>query len=338
MKLTKKYGDIVEELNRSLLRKAKEEKVIRSKKVRVDTTVIESNIHHPTDASLISDGVKKLTRLMKKAAASVRVSDSSRSLKKRLCRIGKILRQKGTDKIRAIDQITREVISTGESVVKKARIVLGDASGRIAHELLHTLCVVEKVISQARQVVSGKRVISDRIVSIHDPGARPIKKGSIRHPLQFGRKVSLSESEEGFITSYRVYEGNPSDSEVLLDAARRHADVLGIPKELSADRGMSSSKNEASLASMDVKRVCLPEKGKKTEERKNLERSSWFSRLRRWRSGIEPRIGLLKRKYGLARSLWLGQRGTTSWVGLGVFAHNTDLFAKTLAVTGQTAG
>jgi len=113
IKLTKKYGDIIEELNSLLLQKAKEEKVIRSKKVRVDTTMVEANIHYPTDASLIADGVKKVTKEMQKAQShgigkEEKVVDHSRSVKKKLAKIGNILRGKAKQKVQEIDEVTKE--------------------------------------------------------------------------------------------------------------------------------------------------------------------------------------------------------------------------------------
>lgn len=339
IKLTKKYGDIVEELNGQLIKKAKEEKVIRSRKVRVDTTVVESDIHHPTDANLIAEGVNKLVRVMKKAqscgiAGEEKIVDRTMGIKRKLAKIGNIVRQKGRNNIQEIDRVTKELMSIGRSVLRKARVVLDEArslpSGkRVAEELNRWVCLTERVISQAKEVISGNRHIKNRVVSIHGPGARPIKKGSTKHPVQFGRKVSFSECEEGFITAYHVYRGNPPDREVLIKTVAEHIEVVDTPpKELSAARGMGSSKNEATLHGMGIERVCLPRRAKKTKEHREYERLAWFRRLKRWRPGIEARIGLLKRKYGLSRSLFRGDEGTNTWVGLGVFAHNVDRFAR----------
>jgi len=338
IKLTKKYGDIVEELNRLLLEKAKEEKVIRSRKVRVDTTVVEANIHYPTDASLIADGIRKVTKEMQEAqelgvSKGEKVVDRTRSVKKRLARIGNIVRGRAKQKMQEIDEVTKELIGLGKAVLKRARVILQEclvepAGKAISRGLNGSLCLLERVIAQAEEVVSGNRQIEDRVVSLHDPGARPIKKGSVRNPVQFGRKLGLCESAEGFITAYEVYDGNPSDQRVLIDIVQKHIQSFGgVPVAISADKGMGSRQNELLLSELGIKRVCLPSRGRKSQERRLYERTSWFRRLKKWRSGIEARISTLKRKYGLRRSFFDGNKGTKVWAGLGIFAHNIDRFA-----------
>jgi len=345
IKLTKKYGpEVVKEVNQALLHKAQAEKVVKARKLRVDTTVVEADIAHPTDAGLLAAGMGKLTRVGKRVQATgvatgAKLVDRSRSVKKRLSKVGNILRQRGKNQFQEIDKVTRELLGIAGAVTREVRVIVHEAlqspgGGGLAQELNQTLCLVERVMAQARQVIAGNRVIPDRMVSIHDPGARPIKKGSLRQPVQFGRKVVLAECDKGFITAYGVHTGNPGDSQLLGPVVEEHVATVGrVPREIAADRGMSARQEEAKLEQLGVERVGIPRRGKKSKVRQEYEQRYWFRRLKRWRSGIEARIGLLKRRYGLRRSRYRGLEGTQVWVGMGIFAHNLERMAGAMMKT-----
>ncbi|MCL6557684.1 MAG: transposase [Firmicutes bacterium] len=213
-KLTKKYGEkTLEELNSLLIEKAREEKLIRSRKVRVDTTVVESNIHHPTDASLLSDGVRVITRVVKKVkemghAAKAKFSDRTRAIKRRILsmvKFGKARTQKAKEevkgKVKEIVKITREVVGSAIKVSTMVKAEIGRAKDiqvakvkRVVEKLDETISVVEKVILQTEKVLCGASSIPDRIVSIFDQKARPIKRGKAKADVEFGRKVVLVDS------------------------------------------------------------------------------------------------------------------------------------------------
>lgn len=341
-KLTKKYGEeVIEELNSLLVKKAMEEKVIRTKKVRVDTTVVSANIHHPTDASLLCDGVRVINRVVKRikkvfSVVKIKWRDRSRSIKRRIISIVKFGVSKGKrgkefvkDKVAEVVEITREVVESARKVLKEVkgglRKGLGKSFSRIVEKLEEVVEVVKKVIKQTEEVLSGRSSIPDRIVSIFDITARPIKMKNGRGEVYFGRKVALCESEEGVIVKFKVFEGNPSDKSLAISMIEGVKEVLGeAPKEAVADRGFYSEKNEEGIKEIGVKRVAIPKPGKKGKERREHEGQEWFKRLVRWRSGGEARIGLLKRRYGMGRSLFKGNTGTAIWVGLSVFAQNID--------------
>ncbi|HHW02077.1 MAG TPA: transposase [Thermoanaerobacterales bacterium] len=174
---------------------------------------------------------------------------------------------------------------------------------------------------------------ADRIVSIFDQGARPIKRGKAKADIEFGRKVALAESEEGLIVSSHVEEGNPADKTLAVPMVKKSIKALNkAPKEVAADRGFYSSENEEEIQGLKVKHVAIPKPGKKSEKRLKHECQHWFKRLIRWRSGGEATIGLLKRKYGLNVCLFHGEN-TGIWVNLSIFTHNVSKLAKIMAQT-----
>lgn len=340
----KRYGDeVVERLNEALLHKLKEKAVLKHRKLRTDTTVVESDIHHPTDATLMQDGVKVITRLVRKirkvASHAVQgFEDRTGEIKEKILSITKVLRRRSRESWEEVDRITESVIEVTQAVVEQANAVVAqirDTGQRMAQQskerLQAAITLTGKLIHQARQVVSGTRTIPDRIVSFFDPEARPIKKGKLAKGTEFGYKARIDETESGFITGYAVYSGNPADDELLIQAVEAHIETFGVaPTAVAADRGFSSKKNETAIKALGVKWASLPRKGKKGQARTEHENQPWFKDLQRYRAAGEARISLLKRKYGLGRSRYRGLVGSKSWVGFGILTHNLDRAAKIL--------
>ena len=340
----KRYGDeVVERLNEALLHKLKEKAVLKHRKLRTDTTVVESDIHHPTDATLMQDGVKVITRLVRKirkvASHAVQgFEDRTGEIKEKILSITKVLRRRSRESWEEVDRITESVIEVTQAVVEQANAVvtqIRDTGQRMAQQskerLQAAITLTGKLIHQARQVVSGTRTIPDRIVSFFDPEARPIKKGKLAKGTEFGYKARIDETESGFITGYAVYSGNPADDELLIQAVETHIETFGVaPTAVAADRGFSSKKNETAIKALGVKWASLPRKGKKGQARTEHENQPSFKDLQRYRAAGEARISLLKRKYGLGRSRYRGLVGSKSWVGFGILTHNLDRAAKIL--------
>jgi IS5 family transposase len=255
----KRYGDeVVEQLNEALLHKLKEKAVLKHRKLRTDTTVVESDIHHPTDATLLQDGVKVITHLVRK------------------------IRQVASHAAQGFEDRTAEIKEkkTGKRMAQQSK-------GR----LQTAVTLTGKLIRQAKQVVSGTRAIPDRIVSFFDPEARPIKKGKLAKGTEFGYKVRIDETESGFITGYAVYNGNPADDELLIPAVKAHIETFGVaPTAIATDRGFSSKKDESAVTALGVKRASLPRKGKKGQARTEHENQPWFKDLQRYRAAGEARI------------------------------------------------
>lgn len=325
-------------LNEHLVRKARETQIIKARKVRVDTTTTEANIHHPTDASLIMDGVQTLTRLVKKArdfGADVVFRDRTRSVKKRLLQISKVLRRRTNEAVKEVRKITAEMAQLGEQVVQATREVIqtfqehSDAAvQRVASKLATIAERTTKAIHQARQVNEGNLHLPQRLISISDPDARPIVRGKAHKPTEFGYKVCLAESEERLITQYSVHQGNPADKDLLLPSLEEHTRRTGcVPTRVATDRGFWKLDNEKAIQAMGIKQVSLPVKGKPSQKRKTHQKQSWFRRLQRWRSGQEGTISVLKRRYGLGRTRYREHSGCRRWVGGAVWGYNLKRIA-----------
>lgn len=328
-------------LNEHLVRKAREQGLLKVRKIRVDTTCVEANIHHPTDASLIYDGVRVITRLVKRVkplgdAAGLCFRDRTRSLKKRLLNITKVLRRRTGEAVQEVRRITGDMADIGDKVLHAMNRVLeklqasGDtAARRVAERLVALQDRTKRIIEQARQVNAGRLKLPDRVVSVFDADARPIKRGKVDRPTEFGYKVRLTESEEQLITEYEVFQGNPADSDVLIGGVTEHCRRAGrVPVRIATDRGFWDPDNERSLTELGVQKVSLPRKGKLSGRRRAYERQSWFKRLQHWRAGQEATISVLKRRYGLDRTLYRGVDGSRRWVGGVIWAHNLHRIAQ----------
>jgi IS5 family transposase len=344
IKLTGRFGEeAVKRVHDTVVRQAVEAKVIRGRKMRVDTTVVESNIHHPTDTGLLADGVRVVTRTVRKIKKvfllKTRFRNRMRSIKRRLMILVKFLKGK-TEKARKGFRKTKEqILSIAEAVWQEALKVLDELnSGKakrkeraskiavvtLPGELKHWLGLLKRVLEQTRTVLGGQLHIPNRLVSLFDEGARPIQKGKTFPKTEFGRKVMVQEAEKGIVTDYQVHHGaNPPDQPMLEPAVDKHEDIFGCPpKEVAADRGFHAPEQDDRLQERGVKSVSIPVRGGKDGHRKRTERSAWFRRLQRWRAGGEAKISLLKRKYGWRKTRVRGDVSNEIAIGWGVIAHN----------------
>jgi IS5 family transposase len=338
IKLTHKYGaDTVRSLNDALVLKLKEGKVIRGRKLRIDTTVVESDIHHPTDTGLLNDGIRVITRVVSKLKKLVpgigsRFVKHTRKAKKVYLGLMKVMKGRtGQDKDalknaqKELVKITEEAIAGGRAAQAEMELLLETPPlvNRLREQLGEWIEAAEKVVRQTQEVIKGNRHLPRRLVSLFDVDARPIKRGKSRADTEFGRKVLLGETDHGIITTYEVLEENPSDTALLKPVVKGHKRLFRKRlKAVAGDRGFYSQANEDWLKNSGVNQVSIQKRGKVGKERRSYQRQSWFKRLQRFRAGIEARISLLKRKFGLKRSRLRGSPGTNIWVGQGIFAHN----------------
>lgn len=338
IKLTHKYGaDTVRSLNDALVLKLKEGKVVRGKKLRIDTTVVESDIHHPTDTGLLNDGIKVITRVvskLKKVLPGIGSQFVKHTRKAKKVYLGLMKVMKGrTGKDNAalnnaqdkLVKITEETIAGGREIQAELELLQEKPSlvNRLREQLGEWIEAAETVVRQTQEVIKGNRHLPRRLVSLFDVGARPIKRGKSRADTEFGRKVLLGETDHGIITTYDVLEENPSDTALLKPVVKGHKRLFRKRlKAVAGDRGLYSQANEDWLKGSGVKRVSIPKRGKISGERRSYQKQSWFKRLQRFRAGIEARISLLKRKFGLKRSRMRGSRGVNIWVGQGIFTQN----------------
>jgi IS5 family transposase len=335
---------VLKQVHERMVKIALEIGVTTGRRMRVDTTVVETDVHHPTDSTLLGDGVRVLTRMMKKittiaGAVGTKLRDRSRSVKFRLLEIGRVARAKGSidqDKLKRrygqlLDATSRVVgqakrfsaeISQG---VKRARGVLEQLALEGPQQELDLMASrVRQVMKQTRaRIFRGNTRSQDKLLSLFEPSTEVIRKGKAGKPNEFGKMVKLQEAENQIITGYEVYARRPYDSDLLVAAIETHQVLLGrAPRLVAADAAFYSAKNEAAAKAKGVKRVCIPNRSTKSPERKREQRKRWFRDGQKWRTGCEGRISVVKRRHGLDRCRYKGSDGMDRWVGLGVIADN----------------
>lgn len=338
--------DTLQALNGRVVELATELRVTSGRKLRTDGTLVETHIHYPTDSRLLADSVRVLSRTLKRAqqvlAGSAELAketfrDRTRSARRAARQISSAARQGS----QATRKTYRRLVDTAKASVRQAQVVLealkAEASAQ-ANKLRDTLQTfmprTQQVIEQTvRRVFEGEKVpAQDKLVSIFEPHSDIIKRGKAHQETEFGHKVWLDEVEGGIISGYRVLDGNPSDQDQWQPSLNHHVQLFGRPPRLaSADRGVWSPDNERYATDLGVKRVILPQRGNKSDERKRYEKQAWFRRGRRWHAGVEGRISVTKRQHGLDRCLNQGQDGFERWVGWGVIANNLTIMGRTLA-------
>jgi IS5 family transposase len=222
-------------------------------------------------------------------------------------------------------KITEGVIADGQAVQVGLELLQEKSSlaKGLTRQLGAWIEATEKVVWQTKEVIAGNLHLPQRIVSLFDSDARPIKRGKSRADTEFGRKVLIGETDHGIVTTYEVLAENPADVTLLKAGVRGHRRLFRKRlKAVAGDRGFYSQANEDWLKGSGVKQVSIPARGKIGQERRRYQEQSWFKRLQRFRAGGEARISLLKRKFGLRRSLMRGSSGVKTWVGQSIFTHN----------------
>lgn len=348
MKITTRCGEqAIAGLNDALIAKGVEAKVVKTGKVRADTTVVSGNVKYPTDSGLLARAVIKIGRLVRRiqsagGATRTPFRDRSRAAGAQVRVIGAKLKLRGAavkDEAQAtVLRITGALAGMAqrssrdaERVLTNARRALRRVTGQVKarlrraiNELTLTVRLTRHVVAQTRQRLAGHKPDSaTRIVSLHDPDARPIKKGSIGKPIEFGYKAQVVDNADGIVLDHTVENGNPADAPQLAPAIRRITQRTGTaPGAVTADRGYGEAGVDDELHRLGVKTVAIPRKGHPSQARRTQEHKPAFRRLVKWRTGCEGRISHLKHRYGWARTLTDGRTGTATWCGHGIFAHN----------------
>jgi IS5 family transposase len=337
-------------LNDHVVALAQSLKVTRGRKLRIDGTVVETTMHHPTDSTLLYDSVRVLSRMLVNAKAVVpqvapltrqAFRDRTRSAKRQMKRIMEAARQRGEQAADGMRTAYERLLSVTTAVVKQAeqvREVLRVQATPKAQQLVRTVQqwvpLVQQVITQTtRRVLQGEAVpASEKVVSLFEPHTAIIRKGKPGRPTEFGRVIWLDEVEGGIVSRYAVLEGNPAEDAQLPPSLDHHLRVFHRPPHLLAgDRGVHTGANERYARRHGVKEVVLPKPGKKTAKRLAHEQQRWFRRGRHWRAGIEGRISGLKRRHKLDRCRYHGTEGMERWVGWGVITHDLRVIAQAIA-------
>jgi IS5 family transposase len=353
----------VDGLNEALLAKATEAKVLRTTTLRADTTVVPSNVSYPTDSGLLAKAIRRIAATGKRIQAAGRatrttVRDRSRAAGKRAHSIGFKLRSRsaaGRDEaLAAVRRTTGELADLAETAATDAERLLANAKhalrrarakatarkaqgehdgaagrrrGRLARaidDLEDLVTATRQITAQTRQRLAGQTPDgATRRVSLHDPDARPIAKGRLGKPVEFGHKTQLVEGDDGVIVDHNVERGNPADAPQLAPAVDRVRTRAGRPpRTVTADRGYGEKAVEDDLRDLGVRHVVIPRKGKPSADRRAEEHRPAFRRTIKWRTGVEGRISALKRGYGWDRTRIDSTEGAKIWVGHGVLAHN----------------
>jgi IS5 family transposase len=324
--------------------------VTEGKKLRTDGTVTETNIHYPTDSSLLEDSVRVVGRMLsagrelvgKRPDVSKRLFvNHTRSVRRLAREIGRAARKKGADFTPKMQKLYRKLLRTTQETLDHARQAIpiirrygGLAGEGLADNLWHYLPLVERVIDQTRRRVVQRESVpaSEKLVSLFEPHTAIIKRGKpAPRDTEFGRKIMLDEVDGGIIADYRILRGNPPEAEQFQDSLDNHQDLFHHPPELAAtDRGIASPANEDAARHAGVKQVALPQSGQRTPERIEHERQAWFRLAQRFRAGIEGRISVLKRARQLDRCRDKGEAGFEKWVGWGCIVNNLVLIARSI--------
>lgn len=332
--------EVVKKLHQRVVSIAQEKKVIQGHKLRVDTTVVETNIHYPTDSTLLSDGVRVLTRVMKKVTAvagqvGAQLRDRTRSVKHRILEIARASRDKSEKGKQKLAAAYGKLLETTSRVVGQAKKFSAEMAGKVKRgprkvvqkakrQLDEMIPRLQQVMRQTRQrVLGGDTRAEGKIVSVFEPQTEVIRKGKAGKPTEFGKLVKIQEAENQIVTHYEVFEERPSDSALLTPSIERHIAQFGhAPRMAAADAGFFSAANEAKAEELGVKWVAVPSQATKSQQRKQRQKKRWFKKAQKWRTGCEGRISVLKRRHGMNRSRYKGTAGMRRFVGLGVIADN----------------
>ena len=339
-------AETLEAYNQRVTQIATELKVTRGRKLRTDGTVVETNIHAPTDSHLLADGVRVIGRTLQRAKQALSKQteldaqvfrNRTRSARKTARQVSRqVARQKEAGKraYRKLIQIAQQSVSQAKQVLEALEENTEQQAQRLKDALETFIPRVEQVIEQTiRRVFQNEQVpAEEKIVSIFEPHTAIIRRGKAGKPVEYGRKVWLDEVEGGIVTRWDVLDGNPSDKHQWVPSLDAHQQLFGKPPtQASADRGVFSADNEAEAKHRGIHRIVLPKPGKKSEKRCQHEKQPWFRKARRWHAGVEGRISVLKRCYDLDRCLNHDETGFQRWVGWGVIAHNLKKISSTVA-------
>jgi IS5 family transposase len=324
--------------------------ITTGQRLRLDSSVIETDIHYPTDSWLLDDAARVISRLVRQArdrlrprarADKVWFRDRHRQAHRLARQIAELSRKNakntGKSSLKWYAQLLGLVETLRAQVAHlQPRLAgLSDAAAAGLNEMFdHYLPLVQRVLDQTRRrVLQGEAVpASDKVVSLFEPHTDIICRGKTKpKDTEFGHKVWYAEVDGGLISEYRLLKGNPSDENYVLPSVQHHRRLFGrAPEELSGDRGLHSPANERQARALGVRRVCLPQRGYKSARRRRYEQQPWFRAARRFRNGIEGRISQVRRARHLDRCLNHGWDGLERWVGWGVIANNIAVIVMKL--------
>lgn len=336
-----------ETINKLLFDHAKEGERITSDSLRLDSTVCESNIHYPTDAYLLWDGFRVLSRLM----TQVRVTDRKLScgnrfhdkkVKALFTYISTHCSKKNKSTIRTVNKKMRKLIGRVDEIVETAKHFTENAqrilsrgsieSFGLLQEIQRMIPLVEQVAFQSRRAWINKETVpaAERIFSIFEEHTELHKRGKAHKPIEFGHLVTLGQTQEKFISYYMVEEQSRHDTVHKDEAIEDHKKKFGTyPKQFAADKNYHVSPEDTLEWEKEIDVYAVGKKGRRDEEETDREHSVAFRSAQRFRAGSEGSISVLKRAFGLKRCLNRGFKSFAATIGCLVFCHNLVLLAVT---------
>jgi transposase, IS5 family len=326
--------ETLEQVNRLLLSVAKTKGVERGRKVRIDATVVETDIHAPTDSTLLYDGVRVLARLLAQAKECCGFSvwsDHTRRAKRRMLSVRNARTEaKRREAYRDLLKVARKTVGYGEAAVEMLGRAAGSAAAKLKDEVEEVVLWLWAVIDQTeRRVLRGEAVpAGEKVVSLFETHTDIIVKD--RRETHYGHKVTLAGGASGLILDVVIERGNPADSTRALPMIARQEQIYGrVPRQASFDGGYASKQNLREAKALGVEDICFAKKrGLKITE---MVRSTWvYRRLRDFRAGIEGMISYLKRAFGLSRCTWRGELSFGAYVWASVVSANFLTLARHL--------
>jgi transposase, IS5 family len=339
---------ITEKIHQRVVGMACEEGVAKGRKLRTDTSAVETNVHYPTDSTLLGDGIRVLSRSLKRIAThcqsgAVEVVNHGRAVKYRLLEISraaksqrKASRQRMRDSYGKLLALIRKVVGQAGEVIERWQKGKLPVVGSLltvevqASQLRHFLPLVQKVIAQTKERLWGGNMhVADKVLSLFEPHTKVIRKGKAHKPNEFGRLVRVDEVENGIVSGYEVLEGNQADTNSWLPAIQQHQASFGkAPEMATADRGFFSVKNEQEAKGLGVAKVALPARGRLSKKRAERQKERWFKRALRWRAGSEATISHLKNPFSMKRATYKGEWGFKRFVGWCMITKNLFSIAR----------
>lgn len=325
--------DTVAAINAFLVDRARSEGIAPGKKVRIDTTVVETNVHYPTDSTLLADGIRVVVRSLHRLG--IDVPDPKRSVKRRLLEINRAAscrNEKGYERLlvayRRLLNVARRVRNQGRrGLSAQAETAI---ERRARRELERMLSLLDRVITQTKaRLFEGNTRSPKKVLSVFEDHTQMLRRGKAHKPTEFGRLVRVDEVENGIVSNFDVKAGSDADQPEWLPAMEAHVESFGrAPRIAVGDRGFFSAANEKASEELGVVRVALPGRGRPGGMRAQKQRERWFQRALRWRAGVEGRIGTLKHRFGLARATYKGDPGFRRYVAWGIVTNNVVAIAR----------
>jgi len=340
--LSKAYAALSEQtwkaMNDVMARYAKEKKKISGERMRTDTTAYETNIHYPTDSSLLWDSFRVLARELKRIQhempeLGLKHRYHVKKVKKLAHFISRNAGSKSKNKQRKVKMTFGTLIERVRWIVSVCREVREQMCLAFldAPELEHYEPLVERIIEQTQRRIFDGEVVpaNEKVYSLFEEHTELLIRGKAGKRVEFGHMVLISQTKEKFISHYLALPQREEDKELLPGALDAHRQLFGhLPAVLATDKGFYESAKQLVALEEEIETVSICKKGRRTAQEEAREHTEAFRDGQRFRAGVEGSISVLKRAFKLCRCLFKGFKHFATSVGCAVFCHNLVLLAR----------